>query len=351
MTTAQAIAFPQENLIGWERALVAFLVEKERRSGSLRTVQGYSSMLQDFFGRVGKAPDKVTVQEVFAWAHGKGVSGKEPSPVTIGARMTCLSSFFRFLIRMDIVHTNPCDKLERPRTSTPPARGLSAEEVRRLLAVLPDTPQGLRDRAIILALVLTGRRRAEVFRMTAGDLSFENGVCFYSYRGKGGKNGRREFPRPALDALRAALTAFGKDLEMMGPSESLWPSQGAVGDRGLTSGTFYGRFRRYLEKAGLAPSGLHLLRHTAAKLRRDAGETVEDVSRFLDHSSLATTTTYLRRLENQEDRGWGQVAEAIGVVCHREQHADAGGHSEPRACTFPLPANADTYSYEVGGMR
>jgi len=55
MTTAQAIAFPQENLIGWERALVAFLVEKERRSGSVRTVQGYSSMLQDFFGRVGKA--------------------------------------------------------------------------------------------------------------------------------------------------------------------------------------------------------------------------------------------------------------------------------------------------------
>jgi len=313
MTTAQAIAFPQENLIGWERALVAFLVEKERRSGSVRTVQGYSSMLQDFFGRVSKAPDKVTVQEVFVWAHGKGVSGKEPSPVTIGARMARLSSFFRFLIRMDIVHTNPCDKLERPRTSTPPARGLSAEEVRRLLTVVPETPQGLRDRALLLPLVLTGRRRAEFFRMTAGDLSFENGVCFYAYRGKGGKNGRREFPRPALDALRAALTAFGKNLGMMGPQESLWPSQGAVGDRGLTSGTFYGRFRRYLEKAGLPPSGLHLLRHTAAKLRRDAGESVEDVSRFLDHSSLAVTTTYLRRLENQEDQGWGRVAEAIGL--------------------------------------
>ena len=83
-----------------------------------------------------------------------------------------------------------------------------------------------------------------------------------------------------------------------------------------SSATFYGRFRRYLEKAGLPASGLHILRHTAAKLRRDAGESVEDVSRFLDHSSLAVTTTYLRRLEGQEDRGWGRVAEAIGVVCH-----------------------------------
>ena len=31
------------------------------------------------------------------------------------------------------------------------------------------------------------------------------------------------------------------------------------------------------------------------------GETVEDVSRFLDHSSLVVTTTYLRRLEGQEE--------------------------------------------------
>ena len=229
MPQAQTLAFPEENLVGWERAMYAFLVEKKRRSGSDRTVEGYSRMLQDFFGRVGKAPDKVTVQEVFAWAHSKGASGKDPSPVTIGARMACLSSFYRFLIRMDIVLTNPCDKLERPRTSTPPARGLSAEEVRRLLAVIPDTPPGLRDHAIILTLVLTGRRREEVFRMTAGDLSFDDGTCFYEYRGKGGKTGRRELPRPALNALRAGLSAYGRKLEHMSSHESLWPSPVATG--------------------------------------------------------------------------------------------------------------------------
>ena len=53
---------------------------------------------------------------------------------------------------------------------------------------------------------------------------------------------------------------------------------------------------------------------TAAKLRRDAGESIEDVSRFLDHSSLAVTTTYLRRLEGQEDLSWRRVAAAIGLT-------------------------------------
>lgn len=149
--------------------------------------------------------------------------------------------------------------------------------------------------------------------MTAGDLNFENEVCFYSYRGKGGKTGRRELPRPALDALRAALSAWKRELEHMSPQESLWPSPAATGGEGLRSATFYGRFRHYLEKAGLPSSGVHVLRHTAAKLRRDAGESIEDVSRFLDHSSLAVTSTYLRRLEGQEDHGWGKVAEAIGL--------------------------------------
>ena len=37
MPTATALAFPEEDLVGWERTLVAFLVEKQRRSGSLRT--------------------------------------------------------------------------------------------------------------------------------------------------------------------------------------------------------------------------------------------------------------------------------------------------------------------------
>lgn len=134
-----AIAYPPEDLVGWERSLMAFLVEKERRSGSRRTVEGYSRMLQDLSGRLGKTPDEVTAQEVFVWAHGKGVSGEDPSPITIGARMACVSSFFRFLQRMEIVDRNPCDRLERPRTSPSPPRGLSALEVQKLLAAAPVT--------------------------------------------------------------------------------------------------------------------------------------------------------------------------------------------------------------------
>jgi len=109
----------------WDQALYAFLVEKGNRSGSRRTVESYSRMLWHFFKAT--TPDQVTPAVVLAYAHGIGLSGKPPSPVTIGARIACLSSYFHFLIRMGLVTSNPCDLVERPRQSPAPARGFSAD--------------------------------------------------------------------------------------------------------------------------------------------------------------------------------------------------------------------------------
>ncbi|MEO8458064.1 MAG: site-specific integrase [Chloroflexota bacterium] len=199
--------------------------------------------------------------------------------------------------------------LNGPRSHRRPPRGLSADDIRRLLAAIPSTPSGIRDRAIVITLALTGRRRTEVLTMTAASLLVGDPV-YYNYRGKGGKQGKRELPWPAFEAIQVSLAAWGKSMDAMAPAESLWPSPSG---KGLLDSTFYTNLRRYLKKAGLPPAGVHILRHSAAKLRRDAGESIEDVSRFLDHSSLAVTTTYLRRLEGQQDQGWGAVAAAIGV--------------------------------------
>ena len=219
------------DLSQWDSALYAFLAEKQRRSGSMRTVTAYSRMLQQFFGQTGCTPDRVTGQQVFAFAHGVGLSGKEPGPITINARISAISSFYRFLIRMQLVSSNPCDALERPRNPQSTPRGLSADEVRRLLAVIPDDEQGKRDRAVILTYLLTARRMSEVLAMVAGDISFSDGRPYYRYRGKGAKTGRRELPLLALVAMSTGLDEAGRPLETLDAHESLW--------LGLSSSAFY----------------------------------------------------------------------------------------------------------------
>jgi hypothetical protein len=56
---------------------------------------------------------------------------------------------------------------------------------------------------------------------------------------------------------------------------------------------------------------VHIFCHSAAKLRLDVDESIEDVSQFFDHSSLMVATRYLRRLEGQEDKSRARIAEAI----------------------------------------
>jgi site-specific recombinase XerC len=222
MTAQPLPALASSDPSAWDQALYAFLVEKGNHSGSRRTVESYGRMLWPFFGDLGKTPDRVKPADVLAWVHGIGKSGRTPSAATVGARIACLSSYCRFLIRMGLVVSNPTDAVERPRVTQSVARGYSADEVRRLLAVVPDTVAGRRDRAILLVLVLTGRRRAEVIGLKAGDISLEGETAKYGYVGKGHKTGRRELPRPAYDAICATLADAGKELATMTPEESIW---------------------------------------------------------------------------------------------------------------------------------
>ena len=109
---------------------------------------------------------------------------------------------------MRLVSANPCDKLERPKATPALPRGLTAADIRRLLEAIPGNPVGSRDRAIILTLTLTGRRRTEVLNLKAGDLTQDGDAVLYSYRGKGGKQGKRELPQPAVQANQSSLAAL-----------------------------------------------------------------------------------------------------------------------------------------------
>jgi hypothetical protein len=56
-------------------------------------------MLWPFFAERSLTPDRVKPADVLSWVHGIGRSERTSSSTTVGARIACLSSFYRFLIR------------------------------------------------------------------------------------------------------------------------------------------------------------------------------------------------------------------------------------------------------------
>ena len=213
-------------------------------------------------------------------------------------------SFYDFARRMGLVAANPAVDVKRPKARPPIPRGLDAEELRRLLDIIPDTPGGKRDRAIILTAALAGLRRQEILGLRAGDLT-RNGAVYYNVRTKGGLERRRELPAPAFNAIMEALEAQGRPLDGLAPEDRIFD---------IAHQTYYAYLRKYARRAGLDGLKPHDLRHTAAKLRREHGASIEDVSSFLGHRSIATTARYLARMEGERDNGWQGVAQALGVA-------------------------------------
>jgi integrase/recombinase XerD len=289
----------------WDGVVAAYLAEVGQRTGSVRTPQEYGRILDRFLARL-LDPAAASAAHVHAFAYAPGPSGRAPSPSTITVRLAAIRGLYDFARRMGLTSSNPAtsEHVRRPRQRPPTPRGLSADELRRLLAAMPtEKPSGLRDRAIILTCVFTALRWQDVMRLRAGDLT-QDGAVYYRIRTKGGLERHRELPRPAVAAIVHYLERIGCRLEELPPATPLWD---------VSDMTFYANLRRYARKAGLPHVTPHVLRHAAAKLRRVTGASLEDVSALLGHRSIATTARYLARLEGEQDTGWPAVAALLGV--------------------------------------
>jgi len=287
----------------WARIMFEYGQELKQRSGSENTPTQYGRILKRFF-RMIDDPGTVTPSMVHDFAYAATPRGAQPRPSTVMVRLAAIHGFYDLARRRQLIQRNPGDDVKRPRNSDPRPHGLEPAQIQALLAATPRTPAGARDRAAILTAVLTGLRRAEFLGLTAGDIETKAGRAYYTTRTKGGHMRYRELPAPAWQAIRAALRDMGTPYETLKPGDRLFPIRG---------NSFYENLQRYATKAGLEGVSPHVLRHSAAKLRRDTGASIEDVGTFLGHRSLHTTSRYLARLEGEHDTGWYGVAAALGV--------------------------------------
>jgi integrase/recombinase XerD len=285
----------------WGRLLAAYLIEKELVGRSHRTPHEYGRIVGRFLAGV-SGPSTVTPLDVELFAYGTGASGSTPSGSTICVRLAAISGLYELAVRNGLVTRNPAALVRRPRATAPLPRGPEPEAIRRILAAIPDTSWGGRDRAIVLIILLCGLRRSEVLGLTAGDVDLRTGE-FLSHV-KGGRERRRVMPEPALAALRSVLAGEGRLTAKLDPAERLFRVSG---------GGFAKNLRGYASAAGVAGVSPHALRHSAAKVRRLAGASIEDVSALLGHRSLSTTVIYLRRLETEVDAGWEGAAAVLGL--------------------------------------
>jgi integrase len=181
-------------------------------------------------------------------------------------------------------------------------RGLTGVEMSHLLAAIPDSPSGVRDRAVVLLAVFTGLRRGEILGLLGSDIASVEPFVIRPIV-KGARVRILTVPAPAATAIRRYLESEGRTLATLGREERLFR---------ISPSGYAANLQRYAKNAGLAHVSPHMLRHTAAKLRWQAGSSMDEVSMILGHADLATTARYLKAVNPQTDRGWAAVMKQLG---------------------------------------
>ncbi|MBI5117967.1 tyrosine recombinase XerC [Candidatus Poribacteria bacterium] len=212
----------------------------------------------------------------------------DASKQSIARKLSAIRAFFNLLQREGVVEANPADDVSTPKLTRQLPEFLSVDETKQLLESPPtDTPEGIRDRAILETLYSTGVRVAELAGIRLDDMDLLGGAV--KVTGKGRKQRMAMLGRYAVDALREYLIAR-KQLDKGVSERKLFlshnghPLQERDFHRIVTSYAKHLWFRR-----SVSP---HTLRHSFATHLLDGGADLRDVQELLGHSNLSTTQIY-----------------------------------------------------------
>ncbi len=223
--------------------------------------------------------------EITAWS--RWLSERGLSPRSVARAISTARGFYGFLLRDGLIKEDPMACIETPQAKHALPRVLTCEEIEQLLLVVDtETPEGVRDRALLELLYATGLRVSEVIALQTGDIDSEQGLL--TCKGKGSKYRRVPVGRSALIWLecyrqaRLALLAGGKSL-------FLFVSKSG---KELTRQYVWQSLKKHASSAGLQGVSPHVLRHSFATHIMQRGADSRSVQVLLGHSDLTTTQLY-----------------------------------------------------------
>ncbi|MBM3458300.1 MAG: site-specific tyrosine recombinase XerD [Armatimonadetes bacterium] len=212
------------------------------------------------------------------------------APRSIARKLAAVRSYLLFGHR-EQQRPEPPPTIPLPRLARTLPRVLTEQELTRLLdAPDTDTPEGLRDRAILELLYASGLRASEVVGLTPGDL--RNQERLVRVLGKGGKERLVPVGAAALRWLNRYLREIRPVLASAGGGAA---SALFLDERGkpLQRTLLWKRIQTYAGQAGLAgPIGPHTLRHTFATHLLAGGADLRSIQELLGHADIGTTQIY-----------------------------------------------------------
>ncbi|MCL1879703.1 MAG: tyrosine recombinase XerD [Actinomycetia bacterium] len=216
------------------------------------------------------------------------------APASQERAAAALRSFHRFCVREGLAIHDPSAHVRLPKKPRILPQTLSIGQVNNLLdQSFPNTPSGIRDKAILELLYGSGLRVSELCGQDRSQLFLDEGQL--RVLGKGSKERLVPCGGTAAAALQQYLQQARSQLHCARQSQ---PEEGAavfLSQRGrrLSRQAVFDIVRQYGEQAGISGLHPHTLRHSFATHLLEGGADLLSIQQLLGHASVATTQIYI----------------------------------------------------------
>jgi len=258
---------------------------------SKNTLDAYSHGLNRFLDYLKKkgiqeisSVSKFDVRAFLLALKKQGLSAK-----TVVRNLVAIRTLFQFLIREGILEANPIEELESPKMPKTLPEILTLKEVEQLLEQPnPQTPMGIRDRAMLEVLYATGMRVSELTQLPMNQVNLEGGYVLVF--GKGSKERIIPLGSEAMKWIALYLKAARERLAKRKESPFLFINR--MGS-GMSRQQVWKTIKTYGRRAGIQKRITpHLLRHSFASHLLEGGADLRSVQMMLGHVDISTTQIY-----------------------------------------------------------
>lgn len=206
---------------------------------------------------------------------------------TVAKGLSALRSFFQFCILEQIRSDNPATTISSPRGEHRLPGVLSVDEVEQLLSEIdPDTPGGLRDRALFELIYSCGLRISEAVDLELHNLYLDEGLVLV--RGKGDRERMVPLGDEAILWLKRYLGESRPKLVRTVAERAVFVNR--LGRR-LSRKGMWKRFHEISRSSGIEAK-VHTLRHSFATHMLEGGADLRAVQELLGHADIGTTQIY-----------------------------------------------------------
>lgn len=268
-------------------------IQKEKRF-SQHTVLAYSKDLEQFFHHISDHLQILDIAEVDhhdirTWIISI-LEDEKLQATSVNRKISCLRSFYKYLIRNELVAKNPMAKISSLKTKKKLPLFIERDQMENLFEKIEfgDDLIGVRDKLMVELLYCTGMRRAELIGLRTDHFNRSN----QEVKVLGKRNRERIIP---LSPQMCRSIEEYRGMLVSEPYAVALPINLIVDDNGhqMAEGFVYRKVNKYLRLVTtIGKKSPHILRHTFATHMLNSGADLNAIKELLGHANLSATQVY-----------------------------------------------------------